>query len=592
MPAAAVAVIEALAENLPIYHLPPHPPPSGGLARDAQSQPGWPAHLVIDWPAAPEHAVMITSLFEAMEHLGPGGPPVEVRVLADDDVIPDGLLRCIPTVTAQPGTWERAEWLVAMTPDGYREWRDAMLARESARRLAVAQSKARDQGENPPDELSPGEFEQLGRELPETLIEALRGDAAGPPRARWSQPPGSRWVGYARQVPAAATGRPGRWRRGRDSTPVGDTALLSLALDPAQGAASPVPVMRDALRLCEALHHALVSRSTREGQGRGRRGSRREPSPCFIARDERGSLVVGPQHATVIALSLTEAGKSSAGSSPVESSSGRTASGDGAPRPGGPGDLVIDHIAVHAPMGFDDRALDALGPVSSAWDRKQGGLLVTPVAIGWREEFVSIPQLATARRWHSVTPFVPPRFVKRRGNTLLRQVAAELESRGIFVPVESVEVQVHAGGNLAHIDAGRFWDLWRTRQRRWAEMVSEPGGPAASGDGSIESIAPASGPAPVPASASPGPQERDSSPGDAPVIPITRSASTPEERASLPTLAAHWRHFHRILESDSRIMSAPLGLRITFAEPVSGPLSLGYGSHFGLGSFVPSPSQA
>ncbi len=30
----------------------------------------------------------------------------------------------------------------------------------------------------------------------------------------------------------------------------------------------------------------------------------------------------------------------------------------------------------------------------------------------------------------------------------------------------------------------------------------------------------------------------------------------------------------------------PLGLRLTFAEPVSGPLSLGYGSHFGLGLFA------
>jgi CRISPR-associated protein Csb2 len=31
----------------------------------------------------------------------------------------------------------------------------------------------------------------------------------------------------------------------------------------------------------------------------------------------------------------------------------------------------------------------------------------------------------------------------------------------------------------------------------------------------------------------------------------------------------------------------PTGFRITFAEPVRGPLALGYGAHFGLGAFVP-----
>lgn len=30
--------------------------------------------------------------------------------------------------------------------------------------------------------------------------------------------------------------------------------------------------------------------------------------------------------------------------------------------------------------------------------------------------------------------------------------------------------------------------------------------------------------------------------------------------------------------------------RITFTEAVRGPLSFGYGAHFGLGLFVPSPS--
>ena len=33
--------------------------------------------------------------------------------------------------------------------------------------------------------------------------------------------------------------------------------------------------------------------------------------------------------------------------------------------------------------------------------------------------------------------------------------------------------------------------------------------------------------------------------------------------------------------------SGGIGVRLTFPEEVRGPLTLGYGSHFGLGQFVP-----
>ncbi|WP_438041345.1 hypothetical protein [Sorangium sp. So ce128] len=36
-------------------------------------------------------------------------------------------------------------------------------------------------------------------------------------------------------------------------------------------------------------------------------------------------------------------------------------------------------------------------------------------------------------------------------------------------------------------------------------------------------------------------------------------------------------------------IAASLGLRLTFAEPVRGPIALGYASHFGLGAMAPSP---
>ena len=53
-----------------------------------------------------------------------------------------------------------------------------------------------------------------------------------------------------------------------------------------------------------------------------------------------------------------------------------------------------------------------------------------------------------------------------------------------------------------------------------------------------------------------------------------------------------WLHFRRERQSGGGRRGTPgaFGFRIAFAEPVRGPLALGYGSHFGLGQFVPAGS--
>ena len=52
-------------------------------------------------------------------------------------------------------------------------------------------------------------------------------------------------------------------------------------------------------------------------------------------------------------------------------------------------------------------------------------------------------------------------------------------------------------------------------------------------------------------------------------------------------LALNWRGFRTTRRSRPAIPGQPaLGLRITFPEPVHGPLSLGYGSHYGLGALA------
>ncbi len=104
--------------------------------------------------------------------------------------------------------------------------------------------------------------------------------------------------------------------------------------------------------------------------------------------------------------------------------------------------------------------------------------------------------------WRSVTPFVPPRHLKRAGaDSFIGQVAAELSRRGLPVPVRITQ------SSQSEIFDARFRHFVRERNR---------GGRAA-------------------------PQ-------------------------------AAWSAFE-----------------IEFAEPVNGPICLGYGSHYGLGRFETSP---
>ncbi|WP_437297335.1 type I-G CRISPR-associated protein Csb2 [Sorangium sp. So ce426] len=197
----------------------------------------------------------------------------------------------------------------------------------------------------------------------------------------------------------------------------------------------------------------------------------------------------------------------------------------------------IDHVLVHAAMELDERAREALSCVRKIY-RKDVCTLVTLVEIGLREDFEqAVPYVRTAKVWQSVLPFVPPRHLKRQGaNSLEGQVQAELASRGL-PPAERIEVELDGGDYRAASD---FWDVWQRRHPGEIRLA--------------------------------GPEE---------------GAPLPEER-----LATRWRHFRnaRVLKPEQRPPAATsLGLRLTFAEPVRGPIALGYASHFGLGAMTPSP---
>jgi CRISPR-associated protein Csb2 len=178
------------------------------------------------------------------------------------------------------------------------------------------------------------------------------------------------------------------------------------------------------------------------------------------------------------------------------------------------GDGRLDHLIVYAPMGLGEAAQRAIRTLRRTWTKGGVGDLQLALAGSGNLEALRslrgsmVPEVLHrrivqilappqgARVWMSATPFVPPRFLKRRGaNTLLGQVNAELASRGL-PPVAQLDVLRAESIALRH--------HVRRRQRGGAPPPADLG----------------------------------------------------------------------------------YALRLRFEEPIQGPLTLGYASHFGLGLFV------
>lgn len=245
---------------------------------------------------------------------------------------------------------------------------------------------------------------------------------------------------------------------------------MLLALTTPSGSRSALPMRSRALPQAELLHRALVARV-----GRGERAD----CPELTGRDAAGRPLTGHRHAHLLPLDLD-------------------------------GDGHLDHILIHAPMGLGSSAQRAIRTLKRTWTK--GGVGELRVALAGQGGLDHIRRLPSqiqpgvnallgpvggARGWTSLSPFVPPRHLKRRGkNTIAGQLAAELASRGLPQPTE-VELLP--------------WDD-QTRVLRHAVRVR--------------------------------------------AFPARRPP-----------------------------VDACFAVRLTFEDPLTGPLALGYGCHFGLGLF-------
>ncbi len=473
VPKNAAALIELLASCPPRYHLPPattshtrHYVPLYGdrTTRVIDAFASVIAPLVVEFDVTPEPDALelLDRLLAAVPYLGRSESTVELMRV---DAIPTSHVTCYHSETAPSAGHEGIALLAPETPAAFAAWRPSALRNAVDLRVIKANTK----GKRPTKK----EIAQAGANLPGSIVEALLASTPDLQRHGWSLPPGTRWLTYWRPHGAlearSRAASPSPRRPGRT-----DTALFALSSDTVR--VDVLPMMRDALYRMEALHQALVLRSAQNRGG--------VPSPCFTG-SVNGDRIPGHRHATLVPLTL-----------------GRRAG-------------RIDHVLVHAPMGFDtnpnDSALHALGAIRKIWSKDLPDVFVVLAGTGTPSDFEkAVPFLRRARVFRSWTPFVPPRHPKEKGkDTLFGQVQAELATRGMRT-ASRVELQVGPNQWVALDDLSPLAGGW-PRFRGYARRRS-------------------SRPPPV---------------------------------------------------------DIGLSLRLVFESEVAGPITLGYGSHFGLGAFEP-----
>lgn len=256
-------------------------------------------------------------------------------------------------------------------------------------------------------------------DAPEDLLAALHVETSALQQNGWSAPPGSRELVYWRPAhafsPASACGA-------SCSVEVAhpDTALFALATDRKHDV---LPLMQRALPTMSMFRRALLSKIGDEQQRGG--------CPELTGKDEQERpLRLGHQHAHFVPLSLDARNR------------GR-----------------IDHILVHAPMGFSPLAERGLRRLRRTWAKGMDDIAVTLVGSGKREAFRKVggnalPEVGSGAKWVSQTPFIPPRFLKPAGKDSLEgQVNAELRRRGlpdlVTAPAITLPTDESVGGRRA-----------------------------------------------------------------------------------------------------------------------------------------------
>ena len=487
-------LIEKLSADLPHYYLPPavgthsrHYMPIGVLDSKKIEK----TTLVFDtWARVEDRELvatwcsvrlddaemsMLCVLVGRLNYLGRSESWVEGRVMRDGEATPK--TNCFPEDSKErPGYgWEQVALLAPDSASAFEAWRAAQLEEASAglplpegRKPAKALLKKQDKAAAP---------------YPADLLDCLQKDTTWLRSHGWNQPPGSRRVFYWRPSDAISASAPKARTVVRPRQRV-KAMLLSLTNASRNDHALP-PVTRT-LPQAELLHRALIGIAARNGV----------PPPELTGQDGDRRPLRGPhEHVHINPLDLN-------------------------------GDGHLDHILVWAPGGLGDGAQTAIRIVRTTFTK--GGIEPLRLALAATGDLPDLVRLSGAygrhivrlipcvSSWQSVTPFVPPRYIKARGkNNLEGQIRAELRSRGFPDPA------------------------------------------------TVEQLAPV-------------PQDRSAA-----------AAASGDVGEKGETSWSRFRHFKLVRRRGPEPpLACGFAIRLEFERPVTGPIAIGYGSHFGLGLFV------
>ena len=489
------ALIDALAETPPVYHLPEgaihahtrHYMPQGklnqGREKTALVFDGFihlprGAEIVAAWPALTLNGALFglaADLAGSIGYLGRAESWTECRAVDDWN----GEANCRLAGAESAGAPVRV--LAPRSPAAYAAERQRLIAdagREAAGPAPRPRRRAKTRGD---PATAAFRSEATGADtLPERLVDALALDTADYQDRGWSRPPAAHEVVYM----CAADARPGVISRGfagrRRTTESEDRPTIARFLI----AGRPLPRIEDAVRIGELMRRAALAQfGWKKDEATGR------SIPCapwrISGRDADGRPLADPAHPHAFWL-------------PEDADS----------------DGWIDHISVYIESGIDDDVRARLDRITRLWlapRQRPGGDEPEPATSKeWRlalegfgrpADFAGSARIfGEATRWRSATPFLAAGHLKASGYP--GEVRRLLKRRGL--DADGVEVE-----ELKSIGVGGT------------------------------------------------------------------------ERHAL--------HFHRFRSRGGEKQPDTAGalLRIAFPKPFTGPLAIGFGSHFGLGLFMP-----
>lgn len=265
-------------------------------------------------------------------------------------------------------------------------------------------------------------------------------------KERWSDPPGSRWIRYARPKDCFKV----EYRR-RLRLKAAEPAIqvVRYALD-----SNVLPLVTETLPVAEAARRALMSWHGRLTESDGIRGR----SDTFSGKDESGNRLLGHSHAYYL---------------PTAEDSDRR----------------LDHLTVLSRAGFDPaerRALDKIRVLRTGRQEEEGHpLRLLLLGMGTLDEYRPGP-LRTSKIWISATPYLATRFAKTRGRErvdlrspeartafLIEDLRRQLKVALPDVDAEQVQIEPLRDTNGAF----KIADRWRPIQfKRYRRKASDDGG--------------------------------------------------------------------------------------------------------------------